>query len=105
VGATQSRRAQQIKGQDGNTIIQFYVPNGELEFNLAALTARGLTDVIDQIEQVFDEVSGRPLTSKSPFVLALRLVDQWQRVSEDALDPCVAAMHDHADAHHPEGMV
>lgn len=100
---TQSRRAKQIKGHDGNTIAQFYVPTGELEFNLAALTARGFTDVVDQIGQVLDEVSGRTLTRKSPFLQATPLVDQWQRISEEVLDPYVTALDDHVDSHRGEG--
>jgi len=100
---TQSRRAKQIKGHDGNTVVQFYVPNGELEFNLAALTARGLTDVVDQIGQVLDEVSGRTLTRKSPFVQAAPLVARWQRVSEQVLDPYLAAIDNHADLSLGEG--
>lgn len=88
----QTPRAKQVMAHDGRTIVQFYVENGELEFNLSALTAKGFTDVVEQVGLVLDEVSGRSLTRKSPFVEAAPLVAQWQRVSDEVLSPYLAAI-------------
>jgi hypothetical protein len=92
---TQTPRAKQVKGHNGETVVQFYVENGELEFNLAALTSRGLTDVVEQVGLVLDDISGRQLTRKSPFVKPAPLVAQWQRVSDEVLGPYLTAIgHD-----------
>ena len=91
---TQTPRAKQVKGHDDKTVIQFYVENGELEFNLSALTTRGLTDLVERVGLVLDDVAGRKLTRKAPFVLAAPLVAQWRRVSEEVLGPYLAALPD-----------
>ena len=77
---------------NGENVVQFDVENGELELNLAALTSRGLTDAVDQVGQVLDDISGRQLTRKSPFVKPAPLVAQWQRVSDEVLGPYLAAI-------------
>ena len=96
--ATQTPRAKQVKGHDGKTVVQFYVETGELEFNLASLATHGLTDVVEQIGLVLDDVSGRRLTRRAPYVAATPLVDQWQRVTEEVLGPFLAAITNHSDS-------
>lgn len=86
----QTHRARQVKNLDGKTLLQLYLDDERLEFNLTGLTAPIQESLAAQLEGV----AGLKLTRKYPYVPVAPLVQHWTDVVEQILPSYVQARND-----------